>query len=78
MTVKHVYTCTQCQKEVTVDAGDSWGFGGTTPSGWLTVGGMGPIMTGDTPGQYAKKQPHLCSWPCLAKYAEKMSKLIPL
>lgn len=78
MTVRHVYTCTSCQKEVTIDGGDSF-FGGTTPNGWLTVGGLNPnIISGDTPSQYARKQPHLCSWACLAKYAEGMSKLIPL
>lgn len=72
MTVKHIYTCTQCTTEVTLE-GDSFFGSGPVPNGWLTVNGMMPSVGTDTPAQYAKKQPHLCSWSCLAVYAKDVS-----
>jgi hypothetical protein len=77
MTVRYVYTCTNCNKEETINGDDSGGlFYGSSnaPTGWLTVSGLGPVFTSsDSPAQYEKKRPHLCSWACLAAYAKGIS-----
>jgi hypothetical protein len=64
-------TTTVCDECGTTAEARSGGFGWTSPMGWLTVSGLGPVISADLPHEYRAKQPDLCSWKCVAAYAAK-------
>lgn len=61
-------TCDVCGKtENALMNSFTWG----RPPGWMTVSGLGPVITADTPMQHQARQPDLCSWACVAVFASE-------
>lgn len=72
MSMNCTNTCDICGKVAEAQMNNfSWG----RPSGWMTISGLGPIITGDMPLQYQSKQPDMCSWKCVALYAAERAGL---
>ena len=68
MSQKTTSVCDECGVMAEARAGV---FGWNAPAGWLTVSGLGPVISGDLPHEHRAKQPDLCSWKCVASYAAK-------
>lgn len=80
MTVQHkaVVTCNECGVSEELPMSNSLSPFWSGPSGWLTIEfhGVNPMFQigTDTPDQARNRKPDLCSWSCMARYAENKAR----